>query len=143
MLPHNPPAESFKPLLDAFRSSQQIHRLIELNLVVGANFALGWIHKWHPRLNFSSMSVSLPPGRAKLQVHMDATLQPARRIISRLLQEDARFFCEHHYLNPLMVDDSDQPMLEFVCMFLFMKCESFRVLGLFARNLCSQGVYIC
>jgi hypothetical protein len=111
MLPHNPPLESFKELLDAFRLSQQIHRLIELNLVAGANFALGWIHKWHPRLNFSSMSLSLPPGRAMLQVHMDATLPPARRIIGRLLQEDARFFYEHHYLNPLMVDDSDQPML--------------------------------
>jgi hypothetical protein len=46
-----------------------------------------------------------------LRVHMDATLQPARRIIARLLQEDAVFFREHHYLNPLMVDDSDQPML--------------------------------
>jgi hypothetical protein len=111
MLPRNPPPESFKQLLDAFRSSQRIHRLIELNLVAGANFALGWIRKWHPRLNYSSMSLSLPPGRAKLQVHMDATLQPARRIIARLLQEDARFFREHHYLNPLMVDDSDQPML--------------------------------
>jgi hypothetical protein len=42
---------------------------------------------------------------------MDATLQPARRIISRLLKEDARFFHEHHYLNPLNVDDSDQPMV--------------------------------
>jgi hypothetical protein len=111
MLPCNPPLESFKQLLDAFRSSQRIHHLIELNLVAGANFALGWIRKWHPRLNFSSMSLSLPLGRAKLQVHMDATLQPARRIIGRLLQEDARFFREHHYLNPLMVDDSDQPML--------------------------------
>jgi hypothetical protein len=111
MLPRNPPPESFKQLLDAFRSSQRIHCLIELNLVAGANFALGWIRKCHPRLNYSSMSLSLPPRRAKLQVHMDATLQPARRIISRLLQEDARFFCEHHYLNPLVVDDSDQPML--------------------------------
>jgi hypothetical protein len=111
MLSRNPPPESLKQLLDAFRSSQQIHRLIELNLVAGAKFALGWIYKWHPRLNYSSMSLNLPPGRAKLQVHMDATLQPARRIIAMLLQEDARFFCEHHYLNPLMVDDSDQPML--------------------------------
>jgi hypothetical protein len=111
MLPRNRPLESFKQLLDTFRSSQRIHRLIELNLVVGANFALGWICKWHPRLNYSSMSLSLPPGRAKLQVHMDATLQPARRIIARLHQEDANFFREHHYLNPLMVDDSDQPML--------------------------------
>jgi hypothetical protein len=43
-----------------------------------------------------------------LGVHMDATLQPARRIISRLLQEDSE---EHHYLNPLNMDDSDQPMV--------------------------------
>jgi hypothetical protein len=111
MLPRNPPPESFKQLLNAFRSSQRIHHLIELNLVASGNFALGWIRKWHPRLNFSSMSLSLPPGRAKLQVHMDATLQPARRIIGRLLREDARFFREHHYSNPLMVADSDQPML--------------------------------
>jgi hypothetical protein len=111
MLPRNPPPESFKQQLDAFRSSQRIYRLIELNLVAGANFALGWIRKWHPRLNYSSMSLSFPPGRVKLQVHMDVTLQPARRIIGRLLQEDASFFREHHNLNPLMVDDSDQPML--------------------------------
>jgi hypothetical protein len=111
MLPRNPPPEGFKQLLNAFRSSQRSHCLIELNLVVGANFALGWIRKWHPRLNYSSMSLSLPLGRAKLHVHMDATLQPARRIIARVLQEDAIFFCEHHYLNPLLVDDSDQLML--------------------------------
>jgi hypothetical protein len=73
MLPRNPPLESFKQLLDVFRSSQRIHRFIELNLVADANFALGWIQKWHPRLNYSSMSLSLPPGRATLQVHMDAT----------------------------------------------------------------------
>jgi hypothetical protein len=66
MLPRNPPLENFKHLLDAFRSSQQIHRLIELNLVAGANFALGWIRKWHPRLNYSSMSLNFPPGRVKL-----------------------------------------------------------------------------
>jgi hypothetical protein len=111
MLPRNPLPRSFSQLLDAFRSSQRIHRLIELNLVAGANFALGWIRKWHPRLNYSSMSLGFPPGGARLRVHMDATLQPARRIIARLLREDAAFFREHHYLNPLGVDDSDQPML--------------------------------
>jgi hypothetical protein len=111
MLPRNPLLGSFKQLLDVFKSSQRIHRLIELNLVAGANFALGWIRKWHPRLNYSSMSLSYPPGSVRLQVHMDATLQPTRRIIARLLQEDAGFFREHHYLNPLGVDDSDQPML--------------------------------
>jgi hypothetical protein len=111
MLPRNPLPKSFKQLLDAFRSSQRIHHLIELNLVVGANFTLGWIRKWHPRLNYSSMSPSFPLGCVKLQVHMDATLQPARRIIARFLREDARFFCEYHYLNPIAVDDLDQPML--------------------------------
>jgi hypothetical protein len=110
-LPRNPLPGSFKQLLDVFNSSQRIHRLIELNLVAGANFALGWIRKWHPRINYSSMSLSYPLGGVRLQVHMDATLQPARRIIARLLREDAGFFHEHHYLNALGVDDSDQPML--------------------------------
>jgi hypothetical protein len=41
MLPRNPLPGSFKQLLDDFRSSQRIHRLIVLNLVAGANFALG------------------------------------------------------------------------------------------------------
>jgi hypothetical protein len=85
MLPRNPLPGSFKQLLDVFKSSQQIHRLIELNLVAGANFALGWIRKWHPRLNYSSMSLSYPPEGVRLQVHIDAMLQPARRIIARLL----------------------------------------------------------
>jgi hypothetical protein len=47
MLPRNPLPRSFPLLLDVFRSSQRIHRLIELNLVASANFALGWICKWH------------------------------------------------------------------------------------------------
>jgi hypothetical protein len=111
MLPRNPLPGSFPQLLDVFRSSPRIHRLIELNLVAGAKFALGWTRKWHPRLNYSSRSLSFPPGGARLQVHMDATLQLARRIIARLLREDAMFFHEHHYLNPLGVDDSDNPML--------------------------------
>jgi hypothetical protein len=109
--PRNPPPENIGQLLDVFRTSRRVHRLIELNLVAGANFALGWIGKWHPRLNYSSISLSLPPGQATLRVHMDATLQPARRIIARLLQEDAAFFCEYHYLNPLLVDDADQTAL--------------------------------
>jgi hypothetical protein len=85
--------------------------LIKLNLIAGVNFALGWMRKWHPRLNYDSMSQELPPGRAMLGVHEDAMLQPARRIISRLLQEDVRFFRKHHYLNPFNVDDSDQPVV--------------------------------
>jgi hypothetical protein len=107
MLPCNPLPGTFLRLLDAFRSSQRIHHLIELNLVAGANFVLGWIRKWHPRFNYSSMSLGLPPGGAMLRVHMDATLQPARRLIARLLQQDVMFFHEHHYLDPLGIDDSD------------------------------------
>jgi hypothetical protein len=109
------PPENFGQLLEVFRTSRRIHRLIELNLVAGANFALGWIRKWHPRLNFVTMSLSLPSSQssrnAVMRVHMDATLQPARRIIARLLEADASFFCEYHYLNPLHVDQSDQAEL--------------------------------
>jgi hypothetical protein len=70
MLPRNPLPGSFPLLFDTFRSSQRIHRLIELNLVAGANFALGWVRKWHLRLNYSSMSLSYPPGGASLRVHL-------------------------------------------------------------------------
>jgi hypothetical protein len=111
MLPRNPLSGTFPQLLAAFRSTHRIHRLIELNLVAGANFALGWTCEWHPRLNFISMSLSLPPGGALLRVHIDASLQPARRLIARLLQADAAFFHEQDYLDPLGVDDSDQPLM--------------------------------
>jgi hypothetical protein len=51
MLPRNPPLENFDQLLEVLRTSRRIHRLIELNLIAGANFALGWVRKWHPRVN--------------------------------------------------------------------------------------------
>jgi hypothetical protein len=112
MLPRNPPLENFGQLLEVFKTSRRIHHLIDLNLVASANFALGWIRKWHPRLNFVTTSLSFPSsqstGNAALRVHMDATLQPARRIIAGLLEADASFFHEYHYLNPLYVDQSDQ-----------------------------------
>jgi hypothetical protein len=91
--------------------SQHIHRLIELNLVAGANFALGWVQKWHSKLNFNTISRGLPPPQRSrvvpMQVHMDATLEPARRMIAKMLEADAGFFREYHYLNPLLVDSSD------------------------------------
>jgi hypothetical protein len=109
MLPRNPLPENFGQLLKVFKTSQHIHRLIELNLVVGANFSLGWVRKWHSKLNVNTISRGLPPPkRSRLWVHMDATLEPARRMIPKLLEVDAGFFCEYHYLNPLMVDSSDQ-----------------------------------
>jgi hypothetical protein len=58
------------------------------------------------------MSLGLPSSQrfriVALQIHMDATLHIARRMIERLLEADASFFCEYHYLNPLLVDPSDQ-----------------------------------
>jgi hypothetical protein len=115
MLPINPPPENFGLLLKVSKTSHRIHRLIELNLIVGANFALSWVQKWHPRLNFVTMSLGLPPAQRSravaLEVHMDATLQPARRMIARLLKTDANFFREYHYLNPLLVDQSYQAEL--------------------------------
>jgi hypothetical protein len=43
MLPRNPFPASFCELLDVFKTSRHIHRLIELNLIAGANFALAWV----------------------------------------------------------------------------------------------------
>jgi hypothetical protein len=138
MLPRNPLPGSFPLLLDAFRSSQRIHWLIELNLVAGANFALGWMRKWHPRLNYSLMSLIYPSGGASLRVHLENTLQPARRIMARLLQEDAAFFREYHYLYPLGVDDSDNRCCN-AC--LYVERESFQFCDCMSE-ICSQSVFV-
>jgi hypothetical protein len=112
MLPRNPPPQIFGQLLDVFKTSRHIHRLIELNIIAGSNFALGWVRKWYPRLNFSTISRGLPPPQrsksSALQVHMDVTLEPARMMITKLLEADASFLVEYHYLSPLMVHSSEQ-----------------------------------
>jgi hypothetical protein len=41
MFPRNPPPKNFGQLLEVFRTSLRVRRLIELNLVAGVNFALG------------------------------------------------------------------------------------------------------
>jgi hypothetical protein len=55
MLPHNLLSRDFRQLLETFRTSQRVHLLIKLNLIAGANFALGWMRKWHPRLNYDAI----------------------------------------------------------------------------------------
>jgi hypothetical protein len=60
MLPRNAMPRDFRQLLETFRTSQRVHLLIKLNLIAGANFALGWMQKWHPRLDYGRMSQSLP-----------------------------------------------------------------------------------
>jgi hypothetical protein len=37
-----------------------------------------------------------------MRANVDATLEPAERMINQLLEADARFFQEHHYLDPLL-----------------------------------------
>jgi hypothetical protein len=59
MLPY-PLPRYFRQLLETFWMSQRVHLLIKLNMIAGANFALGWMQKWHPRLNYDAMSQSLP-----------------------------------------------------------------------------------
>jgi hypothetical protein len=110
MLPRNPFPASFYELLDVFKTSRRIHHLIELNLIVGANFALAWERKWHPQLNFNAMSHGLPPQRSRstlMQAHINAMIEPTRRIIARLLEADAQFFKDHHYLYPLLAGPVD------------------------------------
>jgi hypothetical protein len=86
MLPRNPSPENFGQLIEVFRTRWRIHRLIELNLIADANFALGWVQKWHSKLNFNTTSRGLPPPQRSrsvaMQVHMAATLEPARRMIA-------------------------------------------------------------
>jgi hypothetical protein len=43
-----------------------------------------------------------------MQAHMDATIEPARKIIARLLEADAQFFREHDYLDQLLAGPADQ-----------------------------------
>jgi hypothetical protein len=95
MLPGNPFPASFHELLDVFKTSRRIRRLIELNLIAGANFSLAWVRKWHSQLDFNNIYQGLPPKRSRstmMQAHMNATIDPARRIIARLLEADAGFF---------------------------------------------------
>jgi hypothetical protein len=42
-----------------------------------------------------------------MQAHMNAKIEPARRIIARLLEADAQFVREHHYLDPLLAGPVD------------------------------------
>jgi hypothetical protein len=91
--------------MDAFGSSKNMNRLVKLQLVAGAQFALAWVHKWKSKLDFDTISKGFPPYRSKgvqLKRHLDATLEPAKRMIDRLLQADSGYFGEHHYLERIL-----------------------------------------
>jgi hypothetical protein len=84
------------------------------------------------------MSLSLAPGGASLRVHMESTLQPARRLVARLLEADAAFFREYHYLDPLGVDDSDNPLLLY---FAYVERENVLFRD-FMSKICPQSIFL-
>jgi hypothetical protein len=91
MLPRNLPPSNFAQLLEEFRNVSKIQRLIELQFIVGAQFALAWIRLWISELETDYMSRGFPPksgDKVRLQKHLEATLQPAERMINKLLQVD-------------------------------------------------------
>jgi hypothetical protein len=105
MLPRNPFPENFYQLHDVFRSSDHIHRMIKLNLVAGANFDLAWIRKWKPHTDFETISRGFPAHRSRrvlMRAHVDSMLELAKRMINQLLEADASFFQEQHYLDPIL-----------------------------------------
>jgi hypothetical protein len=107
LLLRNPPPESVQGLLEAFGSSRNIHRLVKLQHLAGAQFALAWVRKWKKKLDFDKISKGFPPRKSKgihLKKHLEATLEPAKRMIDRLLEADAGYFEEHHYLEPIILE---------------------------------------
>jgi hypothetical protein len=57
------------------------------------------------QLDFDTLSTGFPPHKSKqilLKRHLDVTLEPVKRLFKRLLEADAGFFEEHHYLDPVL-----------------------------------------
>jgi hypothetical protein len=105
MLPINLPPENFCHLLDAFKSSQRVHRLVKLHPLNVAQFSLTWLCKWKPQLDFETISKGFPSHKSNgvlLKRHLDATLEPLKRMIDRLLEADTGYFEEHHCLDPVL-----------------------------------------
>jgi hypothetical protein len=65
MLPRNPPPDNFRKLLDAFGYIKNIHCLVKIQLVAGAQFALTWVRKWKLKIDFDTISKGFPPHRSK------------------------------------------------------------------------------
>jgi hypothetical protein len=80
--------------------------MVKLQLVAGAQFALGCVHKWMPQLDFNVISKGFPLQRSRntrLMKQLEATYEPAKRMIDRLLEANVGYFEEHHYLDPVVV----------------------------------------
>jgi hypothetical protein len=90
--------------------------------VAGAQFALIWMRKWKSKIDFDTISKGFPPHRSKgfqLKRHLDATLDPAKRMIDRLLEDDSGYFEEHHYLDPIFLGPTREQNLCKICIKLY------------------------
>jgi hypothetical protein len=99
MLPRNPTPESLRRLLDKFKSTRNTHGLVKLQVVVGAQFALASIRIWKPKIDFGGMSKGFTARKGKeirLKKHLEATMEPAKRMINRELEPDLGYFDDHH-----------------------------------------------
>jgi hypothetical protein len=57
------------------------------------------LRKWKLQLDFETILKGFPSCKSKgvlLKKHLDATLEPAKRMIEQLLKADAGYFEEHH-----------------------------------------------
>jgi hypothetical protein len=115
MLPRNPLPDNFQRLLDAFETSQHVHRLVKLQLIAGAQFALTWLRKWKPQLDFDTISKDFPLHKYKgvlLKRNLSVMLEHAKRMIKRQLEANAGYFGEHHYLDPVLLGPASKLNIE-------------------------------
>jgi hypothetical protein len=133
MLRPNPLPRDFRQLLETFRTSQWVHLVIKLNLIAGANFALGWMRKWHPRLNYDSMSQELPPGCATLGVDDAAA---GEEDYFKAAAGGREVFPRASLLEPIQCGRlRSASSVAYCCVYaLYVKRESFRFLGFLARK---------
>jgi hypothetical protein len=57
------------------------------------------------KLDFNEISKGFPPRKSKvihLKKHLEVTLEPVKRMVDRLLEADAGYFEDHHYLEPVL-----------------------------------------
>jgi hypothetical protein len=93
--------------MDKFKSVEQIHNFVKVQLVAGARFALIVLKICYPKISLKNIvSICHAKVREKKQ-YVDGTSEKitptAEDMIDDLLRMDADFFREHHYADALDV----------------------------------------
>jgi hypothetical protein len=107
MFPRNPQPAGLPQLMDKFKSVEQIHNFVKVQLVAGARFALIVLKICYPKLSLKNIvSICHAKVREKKQ-YVDRINEKitstAEEMIDDLLRMDADFFREHHYADALEV----------------------------------------